>query len=377
MARRSGQNGSVVKRGNVWRGRWLEDVPGQEERIRRSVVLGPAVGKDAMTKHEAKRKLREILEQKGINSVSYAIPSSTAVCTFAQASEKWEKGALELLKPSTRRTMKSQLRTYLRPGLSNTPMDGITSELVNDMVIEWHRKGLKRNTIKNLVTTLSLIRGKAFGRGVIKYPKQLEAEGEAPFFTPATMSSIVAEARNAKYRAFFATAAGTGMRSGELRGLRIADVDLVNAIIHVRRSVWEGDEQSPKSRNGYRKIGIDASLVQILKEYIGHRETGYVFETRNGTPLSAANVVERELWPTLDKLKIPRCGLHAFRHGRVSFLVENNVPVSVIKSWIGHGSEKMIERYTHSRPEFHQQVLAKLPAIVDPLTHFDARGQVA
>jgi len=307
-----------------------------------------------MTKPEAKRKLREILERKGINSVSYAIPSRTAVCTFTQASEKWEKGALELLKPSTRRTMKSQLRTHLRPGLRNTPMDGITPELVNDMVIEWHRKGLKRNMIKNLVTTLSLIRGKAFGRGAIKYPKQLEAEIEAPFFTPATMSSIVAETRNAKFRTFFATAAGTGTRSGELRGLRIADVDLVNAIIHVRRSVWEGDEQSPKSKNVYHKIGIDPSLVQILKEYICQRKTGYVFETRNGTPLSAGNVVERELWPILDKLKIPRCGLHAFRHGRVSFLVENNVPVSVIKEWIGHGSERMIDHYTHSRLEFHQ-----------------------
>src|SRR5260370_40786194 len=83
------------------------------------------------------------------------------------------------------------------------------------------------------------------------------------------------------------------------------------------------------------------------------------------------------LWRIRDKLKSPRCGLHASRHGRVSFLVENNVPVSVIKSWIGHGSEKMIELYTHSRPEFHQLVLAKLPAIVDPLTHFDATGQVA
>ena len=83
----------------------------------------------------------------------------------------------------------------------------------------------------------------------------------------------------------------------------------------------------------------------------------------------------RRRWPNLDKLKIPRCGLHAFRHGRVSFLIENNVPVSVIKEWIGHGSNRMIEHYTHSRPEFHQKVLATLPPIVDPLSHLSTQSR--
>jgi len=384
MARRSGQNGTVVKRGNAWRGRWLEDVPGQEERVKRSVTLGLAVGKYAITKPEAKRKLRAILEEKGINSTAYVIPSTNPPLTFTQASTKWENGALELLKPSTRRTIKSQLRKHLRPALGNIPMEAFTPELVNQMVVEWHMKGLKRNTIKNFVTTLSLIRGKDFGKGAIKYPKQVEAKEEAACFSPETMSAIIAREKEPMYRVLFATAAGTGMRSGELRGLRVGDVDLAKAIIHVRRSVWEGKEQSPKTENGYRKVGIDASLVQILKEYLGGRKLGYVFQTRRGTPLAGNNIVDRHLWPILDELEIRRCGLHAFRHGRVSFLVENDIPTNVIKQWIGHGSQKMIDLYTHSRPAFHQQALAKLPPIIEnilptltPLTHIDKKERAA
>ena len=383
MTRRSGQNGTVAKRtlldGTVvWRGRWLEDVAGQYARVKRSKVLGPASGKDALTKSRAERTLREMLDKKGINSLSYIIPSSnpSACRTFAEASIQWEKGALELVKPSTRRTMKSQLRVHLRPALGKVTIDKLTPEVMQAYIIEWHKAGCKRNTIKNLVNTVSLVRGQPFGKGTLKFPSQMEAEKEASFFTAVQMSAIVSHSRavekNSIYWTFFATAAGTGMRSGELRGLRVGDVDLVNAIIHVRRSVWEGKEQSPKSKNGYRKIGIDRSLVQILKEHLGDRTLGYVFMSHNATPLCANNLVERHLWPVLESLKIPRCGLHAFRHGRVSFLVENEVPVNIIKHWIGHGSQKMIDHYTHSRPAYHQKVLATLPPIIEnPSTYVD------
>jgi len=81
------------------------------------------------------------------------------------------------------------------------------------------------------------------------------------------------------------------------------------------------------------------------------------------------------LHPLIAKLGIPQGGMHGFRHGRVSFLVENNTPVEVIKAWIGHGSERMIRRYTHLRPQYRSRVLASIPSLVgnridviDPLT---------
>jgi len=167
------------------------------------------------------------------------------------------------------------------------------------------------------------------------------------------------------YKVLFAVAAGTGMRAGELFGLKVEDVDFANSLIHVRRSVWEGSEQSPKTKNAYRKVGIDAGLVQMLRGYLGERKTGFVFQSLNGTPLREGNTVKRHLWPVLNQLGISRCGLHAFRHGRVSFLVEHSVPLPTIRAWIGHGCDKMVEHYTHSRAEFHASVLEKLPTMVD------------
>lgn len=84
-----------------------------------------------------------------------------------------------------------------------------------------------------------------------------------------------------------------------------------------------------------------------------------------GAPLRVGNAVRRELCPVLEKLKIAKKGLHAFRHFRVTMLVEAGVPIRTIKAWIGHGSERMAARYTHSRPACRQQHLAKVPSVLD------------
>jgi len=93
----------------------------------------------------------------------------------------------------------------------------------------------------------------------------------------------------------------------------------------------------------------------------GHRLT-------EASPLRESNILRRQLHPVLKRLGIPKCGLHAFRHGRVSFLVENNVSLPMIRLWIGHGSDRMVRRYTHARPEFHANEIAKLPSIANMQT---------
>lgn len=100
-----------------------------------------------------------------------------------------------------------------------------------------------------------------------------------------------------------------------------------------------------------------------------------MFHSKNGKPLRSNNVLRRQLHPLLERLGISQDGMHGFRHGRVSFLVENGTPVEVIKAWVGHGSERMVRRYTHLRPMYRSSVLASIPCLIgnkidvfDPLT---------
>jgi len=78
--------------------------------------------------------------------------------------------------------------------------------------------------------------------------------------------------------ALFALLAGTGMRIGEAAGLQVDDLDLDNCVICVRRAVWNGREQSPKTKNAVRQIDIDPGLADLLKQHLGDRKTGGVFQ---------------------------------------------------------------------------------------------------
>lgn len=76
-----------------------------------------------------------------------------------------------------------------------------------------------------------------------------------------------------------------------------------------------------------------------------------MFEARNSSPLSAGNIRNRVLQPLLTKLGIPRAGLHAFRHSRVTMLRKNGTPADLQRQWIGHSSLKTTDRYSHTDQE--------------------------
>jgi integrase len=84
------------------------------------------------------------------------------------------------------------------------------------------------------------------------------------YFTEEQLRKII-EGAEGQYRVLFALLAGTGMRIGEASGLHVADLDLDNCVIYVRRGVWNGQELSPKTRNAIREIDIDPGLAELLK----------------------------------------------------------------------------------------------------------------
>lgn len=88
-----------------------------------------------------------------------------------------------------------------------------------------------------------------------------------------------------------------------------------------------------------------------------------MFPCRNGKPFRNNNVLADVLHPILRELKLELGGLHAFRHHRVSELVMAGVSMPMIRSWIGHGSDKMVARYTHLNSSYNEAELAKIPEL--------------
>jgi site-specific recombinase XerD len=79
-----------------------------------------------------------------------------------------------------------------------------------------------------------------------------------------------------------------------------------------------------------------------------------------------ARPVECRLWPILDALKIPRCGLHAFRHTHSSMLVESGAPVSVAQAQLSHADPRVtLGIYSHVIGDSQRRALEKVAGILD------------
>jgi integrase len=142
-------------------------------------------------------------------------------------------------------------------------------------------------------------------------------DDEQRWFTQAEIRQIV-DAATGQYKVLFHLAGYTGLRSGELVGLRVEDLKLEHGVIEVRRAIWNGIEGDTKTKSGRRNVFIDSATIRMLRDFLAGRQTGRLFQSRVGTPLENRDICKRVLTPLCETLGIRSGGTHAFRHGRVS-----------------------------------------------------------
>jgi integrase len=213
-------------------------------------------------------------------------------------------------------------------------------------------KKLSPKSIENIVGVLKMVVGeKACREWKLRLPEIPVKEQRC--FSPDEMRQIVNSATG-QWKVLFATLASTGMRCGEAFGLHVEDLDLSGGRIFIRRSIWNGQEVSVKTKKGYRAVDIEHAVVEMLAAHLGDRKSGRVFQTRTGTPFCKSNV-RRKLRQILKQLNLAPGGLHAFRHGRVSVLQANGVPGDLVKDWVGHSSLQTTSTYTHFQDAFRTQ----------------------
>jgi integrase len=105
----------------------------------------------------------------------------------------------------------------------------------------------------------------------------------------------ILEAAQELERTLYCLAAETGMRGGELCGLQVTHFDLERGLVRVNRSVWRGKIQSTTSEHPDRCIALSPQLLYHLAEYLRRwkpNEKGWLFATRNGTPLDQNLIVK-------------------------------------------------------------------------------------
>ncbi len=203
MSRRSGQSGSVYRKGSKYIGRYRVDVPGQNKRIRRTVIIGNI---SQITKPQAERWLAKFVEGQGINDARYLARSQSPVLTFGLAARGWlDRHLIVNKKRSSQRSMSCELNKHVLPHLKDTPLEEVTYPSRSGLIQMWQREGLSRKSIRNLFGIVRAIynfqldemaqSGKpVLSPWLVKWKKVAPpktVQQEPPHFTVAQMAAIV------------------------------------------------------------------------------------------------------------------------------------------------------------------------------------------
>jgi integrase len=268
------------------------------------------------------------------------------------------------------------LRKWLLPHLGNCALKDLDGQRIQAFV-----SGCPANpkTIRNLVATLRMMWNSARAWGYVAHDPfdglVLPKRGLVPVFT-LSLDEIkrVIAAADEPCRTFYMILAETGIRGGEICALRVDDLDLENAAIHVRQSVWRGKLQTVKSRRGNRRFSMSPELAQHLRSYLctwRPNALRLLFATQNGTPWDHSLVRKRKFHPLLRQVGIQQCGFHAFRHGNATLLDQIGAPMAVRQNRLGHAEAQTTMGYTHVNMADERRIAGALGKIL----HVSARNE--
>ncbi|MEW5989728.1 MAG: site-specific integrase [Chloroflexota bacterium] len=176
----------------------------------------------------------------------------------------------------------------------------------------------------------------------------------------------------------YGLAIATGMRQGELLGLRWADVDLDAGIVAVRHTLRRGtrDLAEPKTERARRTLRLGQEARSILREHrrrqaaerlaAGRRwqDGGYVFATRIGTPLDSRNVTHA-LQVALDRAGLPRQRFHDLRHAYATLMLEAGEELAIVSRTLGHADlSTTADVYAHLTPAMLDRSAARMDGIL-------------
>ena len=161
-----------------------------------------------------------------------------------------------------------------------------------------------------------------------------------------------------------------GLRSGEVRGLRVRDLDLDAGVVHVRQAVVRLKGQlligPPKTNAGIRSVAIPPHLLPALRAWADQQPTrardALLFPAGDGhSPLN-----DSVLRDAHDKGKavidMPRLTVHGLRHTSATLAAQLGATLAELQARIGHSTPNMAMRYQHVAAERDAQLAARMSA---------------
>ena len=359
--RRPYGSGSLKAVGGSWIGTWYA-LDGRQVRRKVGDVRTPGCA-DGLTQPQAERKFAEMRQN---DPPRRKQPGDSRV-TMKEGGEALGRSLVrKRRKKSHRMTVASDLRNHIVPFFELKSLDAIDADDI-ERYIDVKLRTLAVKTVRNHLNTMHSVFQIGLRKGwchhnpvkLAERPVIKKTETRIRFLTQPEVDKLVAteypdDAWGSIEPTLYLTAAMTGLRQGELLGLRWRDIDFEAGRIRVVSPYVRGEFADPKSEGSGRSVPMASRVAWALKELHARTRFGrarnLVFcHPETGKPLDRSKLVRR-FKKALKRAGARQITFHELRHTFGTRLAAHGVPLRRIQEWMGHADAKTTQIYQHYQP---------------------------
>lgn len=370
MTRRGNGEGSVFQRKEDRK--WVASIT--LDNGKRKVLYGK-------TKKEVTEKLIKVRseQQQGMLSVN----SKTKLSEYI---EGWLESYKRGVRPNTHQRACEIMRLHVLPTLGSIQLDKLTPQHL-DRLYTKKLAELSPTTVQTIHNTLHKALGDAIKQGIllINVSERVEAprknDYEARVFSEEEICTFLMAIRDHPLYVLLLIDVSTGMRRGEVVGLKWSDIDLKRGIVQVRRAIVRrptelggGYAEAPlKTKKSRRSIILPAYIVAILEQYRAQRmstiqqngqpwdEQGWLFCKSDGSHLNPQHDVYEEFKKILNKAGLPNVRFHDLRHTAATMHLGMMTNPKIVQELLGHSTISItMDAYSHVLPPMHREAMGNI-----------------
>lgn len=338
----------------------------------------------ASTEKEAYKKLQDALLQQ-----KQGILATGPDQTVKQFLEYWLEDVYKVYaRLTTFRNACILVHKHLIPGIGHFKLQKLTTQQVQSFYAKKLREGVTFSRLRNINGALHTAleharRAKLVSINVcddIRLPAREEPNRQ--FLTSEQAHLLLQKVKEHQLEMILILALATGMREGELVGLRWSDVDLEAGMLRINRTVtyvtgYGNVEGEPKTAKGKRNIMLPQFVMTALRHHYVMQEKrrlefgsawvarDLVFPEKDGDFI-VANTLLRRFHRLLKEIGLPRMRFHDLRHSTATLLLSMGVPLKVVQELLGHSSVDITANvYSHVLPSVHKDAMDKMGGFLD------------
>jgi integrase len=294
------------------------------------------------------------------------------------------------VKPMTGKRYEQISRDYILPILGKYKLKDIRFEQIEELYRTLLEKEVSIRNVRLAHSVLHKSLNVAVKRGLAGFnaahgvwvPKMEHREME--ILVESEVIQFLICAKDSRHEALFHLAIKTGMRQGELLGLKWSDLDWKKATLRVQRQAQRVPVDGmvfmpPKTRAGRRTIKLGEETLHILRKHQDRQETdkaiagkrwqenNLIFPSKVGTLQSPSNLL-KEFKALLVEAGLRKIRFHDLRHTAASLMLNHGIPVLVVSKVLGHSKPSTtLDIYGHLIPIMQDDVARLMDELVTPV----------